>query len=35
MSHADEEYEHPIPHHDPKEGFDRTEPKRRRILAVR
>ena len=26
MSHSDEQYEHPIPHHDPKEGFDATEP---------
>ena len=28
MSHADEDevYEHPIEHHDPQEGFDRTEP---------
>ena len=26
MSHADEEYDHPIEHHDPSEGFDRTEP---------
>jgi len=28
MSHADgdELYEHPIEHHDPQEGFDRTEP---------
>jgi hypothetical protein len=26
MSHADEQYEHPIAHHDPKEGFDSTEP---------
>ena len=26
MSHADEEYDHPIEHHDPQEGFDRTEP---------
>jgi len=26
MSHADEVYEHPIPPHDPKEGFDSTEP---------
>jgi hypothetical protein len=26
MSHSDEEYDHPIAHHDPKEGFDPTEP---------
>ncbi len=26
MSHSDEEYDHPIAHHDPKEGFDDTEP---------
>jgi len=26
MSHPDEHYEHPIAHHDPKEGFDATEP---------
>jgi hypothetical protein len=26
MSHSDEEYDHPIAHHDPKEGFDATEP---------
>lgn len=26
MSHADEEYDHPIEHHDPQEGFDRSEP---------
>ena len=26
MSHSDEEYDHPIAHHDPKEGFDHTEP---------
>ncbi len=26
MSHADEQYEHPIEHHDPQEGFDHTEP---------
>ncbi len=26
MSHADDEYDHPIEHHDPSEGFDRTEP---------
>jgi hypothetical protein len=26
MSHSDEEYDHPIEHHDPQEGFDRTEP---------
>lgn len=24
--HADDVYEHEIPHHDPEEGFDRTEP---------
>jgi len=26
MSHSDEEYDHPIEHHDPQEGFDHTEP---------
>ncbi|MDP8989743.1 MAG: hypothetical protein M3N41_06650 [Acidobacteriota bacterium] len=26
MSHSDEDYDHPIAHHDPKEGFDRSEP---------
>ncbi len=26
MSHTDEEYDHPIPKHDPKEGFDRGDP---------
>ncbi len=26
MSHADEEYEHPIAKHNPKEGFDRSDP---------
>jgi hypothetical protein len=26
MSHADDAYEHPIPRHDPAEGFDRSEP---------
>jgi hypothetical protein len=26
MSHSDEEYDHPLAHHDPKEGFDATEP---------
>jgi len=26
MSHSDDAYEHPIAHHDPKEGFDSTEP---------
>ena len=26
MSHSDDAYEHPIEHHDPKEGFDSTEP---------
>lgn len=31
MSHADEVYEHPIEQHDPKEGFDRTEPDARAI----
>jgi len=24
--HSDDVYEHPIVHHDPKEGYDRTEP---------
>jgi hypothetical protein len=26
MSHVDDVYEHPIEHHNPDEGFDRTEP---------
>jgi hypothetical protein len=26
MSHGDDNYEHPIEHHDPQEGFDATEP---------
>lgn len=26
MSHTDEDYDHPIEHHDPSEGFDRSEP---------
>src|SRR5258708_220000 len=26
MSHTDDVYEHPIEHHEPREGFDRTEP---------
>jgi hypothetical protein len=26
MSDADEDYDHPIPHHDPSEGFDKSEP---------
>jgi hypothetical protein len=26
MSHASEEYEHPIAKHSPKEGFDRSDP---------
>jgi hypothetical protein len=26
MSHADDEYDHPIAHHDPSEGFDKSEP---------
>ena len=26
MSHSDQEYDHPIVHHDPREGFDSTEP---------
>ena len=26
MSHADNDYDHPIEHHDPKEGFDHSEP---------
>jgi hypothetical protein len=26
MSDSNEEYDHPIAHHDPKEGFDPTEP---------
>ena len=31
MSHADDVYEHPIEHHDPHEGFDKTEPNARAI----
>src|SRR5665213_1043049 len=31
MSHSDEEYNHPLAHHDPKEGFDRSEPDTRLI----
>ena len=31
MSHSDDVYEHPIPHHDPQEGFDRSEPDSRAI----
>ena len=31
MSHADDVYEHPLEHHDPQEGFDRTEPDARAI----
>jgi len=26
MSNANEEYDHPIAHHDPSEGFDKSEP---------
>src|SRR5262245_8398558 len=26
MSHTEDVYEHPIEHHEPQEGFDRTEP---------
>ena len=26
MSHSDDAYDHPIEHHDPQEGYDRTEP---------
>src|SRR5580765_8337930 len=26
MSHSDDAYDHPIEHHDPQEGFDKTEP---------
>jgi hypothetical protein len=26
MSSSDEEYDHPIAHHDPSEGFDKSEP---------
>ena len=35
MSHADDEYDHAIEHHDPQEGFDRSEPKLAAISAVR
>ena len=33
MSHTDDSYEHPIEHHDPAEGFDRTEPHAAGIAA--
>jgi len=33
MSHPDEGYEHPLEHHDPAEGFDRTEPHAGAIAA--
>ena len=33
MSHADEVYEHSIEHHDPHEGFDRSEPNVPAIMA--
>jgi hypothetical protein len=33
MSHTDDSYEHPIVHHDPAEGFDRTEPHAGAIAA--
>ena len=26
MSHSDDQYDHPIEHHDPQEGYDHTEP---------
>src|SRR5579862_2014045 len=29
----DEDYEHPLPHHDPQEGFDRSEPEAGQIVA--
>ena len=32
-THADDVYEHEIAHHDPKEGFDRTEPAAGAILG--
>ncbi len=32
MSHADEAYEHPLPPHDPKEGFDRNDPEVAKIF---
>jgi hypothetical protein len=31
MSHGDDVYEHPIEHHNPQEGFDKTEPNARAI----
>jgi hypothetical protein len=34
MSQADEEYEHPIQKHDPKEGFDRSDPQVAKIFGV-
>lgn len=34
MSHADEEYDHPIQKHDPKEGFDRSDPQVAKIFGV-
>ena len=33
MSHPDDSYEHPVEHHDPAEGFDRTEPHAGAIAA--
>jgi hypothetical protein len=33
MSHTDEAYEHPMPPHDPAEGFDRNEPEVARIFV--
>ena len=33
MSHSDEVYDHPIAHHDPAEGFDKTEPNARAVWA--
>ena len=33
MSHADEAYEHPLPPHDPKEGFDRNDPEVAKIFV--
>ncbi len=33
MSHTDDSYEHPLEHHDPAEGFDRSEPHAGAIAA--
>jgi len=33
MSHPDDSYEHPLVHHDPAEGFDKSEPRAGAIAA--